>query len=94
MERAYGRRSQLPLVVVCGTGTISRGAGVVLGVAGAGTNRVAGARAAVGGVGVVFADVGAGFGNVFALATATVPAIVKNDATLSPPSNHRVAGAA
>ena len=78
--------AQLPRVVVCGT----RFACVVALVA-----FVAGVAPAVdGAVGAVeVALVEAGAATERAFAFATVPAIAKNEATLSPPSSHRLAAA-
>jgi hypothetical protein len=73
--------------------------GLVVGVADPGAAGIADVGAAGvaedgGAAGIEVTDVTAGGLLKFAwLATATVPAMVKNDATLSPPSNQRVAAA-
>jgi hypothetical protein len=81
-ERAYGG-GRLPPVVVCATATTCVVAPVALGVADVAPGTVP--------VAVAFAAVVAATDLRFA--TATVPPMAKNDATLSPASSNRVAAA-
>lgn len=79
---------QLPRVVVCGTVAVLVGELVARGAAGVAAVGPLLASGLVAGT-----DTGAGVATVLTFATATVPAIPKNDAMLRPPSNQRVAAA-
>lgn len=105
-RRAYGLRRQLPRVVVWGAGAGGGvGAadvvdlGIATGAATEGALTLAGGAVATGAATTgAAATCAAGSAGCAAVpepefATATVPAIVKNEATLSPPRSQRVAAA-